>query len=168
MKRDYKFRQITVDDYPHLIKWWKKYEKFGILVPKATLLPNKGLGGFVVEKNGVAIASCFLYFTNSAFGYVDYLIADPDYREEDRDKIMLEFGVYVTQMAAAAGCELVKAITSNKNLVKLLSVSAKNGHAEQLEDGSYIANGVKLDIKPEPYYMVYTHGIATETKIHDK
>ena len=156
MEKDYKFRPITVDDYPHLIKWWKLYEKFGILIPKASLLPNKGLGGFVVEKNGKCIASCFLYFTNSAFGYVDYLIADPNYREEDRDKIMLEFGIHVTKVAAKAGCEMVKAITSNKNLVKLLAISLENGHAKE-KDGVYTSSGVELEVKPEPYYMVYTH-----------
>ena len=158
MKKDYNFRLITVDDYPHLIKWWKHYEKFGVIVPSSELLPNKGLGGFVAEKNGECIASCFLYLTNSSFGYVDYLIADPNYREDDRDEMMLAFGIYVTKVAAKAGCKLVKAIVNNKNLVKLLANSVLNENVDIKEkDGVYTSNGVNLEIKPEPYYMVYTH-----------
>jgi len=151
MKKDYKFRPITVDDYPHLTTWWKLYEKHGIKIPQASRLPNKGLGGFVIEKNGKCIASCFLWFTNSTFGYVDYLIADPNYREEDRDEMMMEFGAYVVDRAVKAGCELVMAITSNKNLLKLLASSPTVGN-------------IKYELKPETYHMVYVYDSNSNVK----
>ena len=138
-KLDYDIRPITVDDYPKLTKWWKLYKDDGIVIPKASLLPEKGLGGFVVEKNGAVIASAFLYFTNSALGYVDYLIADPSYREDDRQSILLELAAHVTAVAVKAGCETVWALTSNKKLVNM---------AEQ--SGNFI-------ISPVDYRVVYTY-----------
>ena len=94
-----KIRAILIEDYQELIKWWKLHEKYGVVIPKSTLLPNKGLGGFVVEKDNKLIASAFLYLTNSAIGYVDYLIADPNYREDDRNDILIKLGTYVTKIA---------------------------------------------------------------------
>ena len=82
-KLNYDIRPIKMDDYPKLTKWWKLYKEYGVEVPRKSLLPNKGLGGFVVEKDERLVASAFLYLTNSALGYVDYLIADPKYREND-------------------------------------------------------------------------------------
>jgi len=130
-KLDYDIRSITVNDYPELTKWWKLYEADGIVVPKSSLLPEKGLGGFVVEKDGAVIASAFLYFTNSALGYVDYLIADPSYREDDRQNILLELASYVTAIAVKAGCETVWAMTSNK---KLVNMAEKSGNFNILRD----------------------------------
>jgi len=138
-KLDYDIRPVTVGDYPELTKWWKLYEDDGIVIPKASLLPEKGLGGFVVEKNGAVIASAFLYFTNSALGYVDYLIADPSYREDDRQSILLELASHVTAVAVRAGCEAVWAMTSNK---KLINMAEKSGN---------------FSILPDDYRVVYTY-----------
>ena len=141
-KLDFNIRNITVDDYPKLIKWWQLYEDDGVVIPRASLLPNKGLGGFVVEKNGRLIASAFLYFTNSALGYVDYLIADPDYREDDRQDVLIQLAAYVTDIAVKAGCETVWAMTSNKKLINMIET-----HAERME----------MNILPDDYRIVYTY-----------
>ena len=138
-KLNYDIRPIEIDDYPKLIKWWKLYKKYGVEVPKKSLLPNKGLGGFVVEKDERLVASAFLYLTNSALGYVDYLIADPKYRENDRQNILLNLATYVTTVAVKLGCEKVWAMTANKKLVNM---------AEQA--------GV-FEVLPDDYKMVYTY-----------
>ena len=138
-KLNYDIRPIEMDDYPKLIKWWKLYKKYGVEVPKKSLLPNKGLGGFVVEKDERLVASAFLYLTNSALGYVDYLIADPKYRENDRQNILLNLATYVTTVAVKLGCEKVWAMTANKKLVNM---------AEEA--------GV-FEVLPDDYKMVYTY-----------
>ena len=138
-KLNYDIRPIKIDDYPKLIKWWKLYKKYGVEVPKKSLLPNKGLGGFVVEKDERLVASAFLYLTNSALGYVDYLIADPTYRENDRQNILLNLATYVTTVAVKLGCEKVWAMTANKKLVNM---------AEEA--------GV-FEVLPDDYKMVYTY-----------
>lgn len=138
-KLNYDIRPIKMDDYPKLTKWWKLYKEYGVEVPRKSLLPNKGLGGFVVEKDERLVASAFLYLTNSALGYVDYLIADPTYRENDRQNMLLDLAAYVTIVAVKLGCEKVWAMTSNKKLVSMAK-----------EDGGF-------DILPDDYKIVYTY-----------
>jgi hypothetical protein len=130
---DIDIRPIKETDYPELIKWWKLYENYGVVIPRRSLLPDKGLGGYVVEKEGRLVASCFLYLTNSALGYVDYLIADPTYREEDRLELLLDLATRVTAVAIDNGCESVWAMTSNKNVNNLFTPD--NGF--YMEPGDY-------------------------------
>jgi len=130
---DIDIRLIKETDYPELIKWWKLYENYGVVIPRRSLLPDKGLGGYVVEKEGRLVASCFLYLTNSALGYVDYLIADPTYREEDRLELLLDLATRVTAVAIDNGCESVWAMTSNKNVNNLFTPD--NGF--YMEPGDY-------------------------------
>ena len=147
-EKDYEIRRIKSDDYPNLIKWWKLYEEKGIKIPPPNLLPNKGLGGFVVEKNGRLVASCFLYFTNSAMGYVDFLLADPTYREDDRHDLVLELGVFVTKIAVGAGCEMVWALCANSSLLDL----AKNPSTE--------AKG--FNMLDQKFNIIYTYNATSE------
>ena len=118
-KPEYNIRLIKLEDYSELEKWWKLYELQGIVIPKKSRLPNNGLGGFVVEKENKLIASAFLYLTNSTLGYVDYLIADPNYREEDRQQVLLDLASMVTSVAIENGCDAVWAYTCNQKLVDM-------------------------------------------------
>ena len=138
-KPEYNIRLIKLEDYSELKKWWKLYELQGIVIPKKSRLPNNGLGGFVVEKENKLIASAFLYLTNSTLGYVDYLIADPNYREEDRQQVLLDLASMVTSVAIENGCDAVWAYTCNQKLV----------------DMAVDANAFK--ILPQDYKIVYTY-----------
>ena len=138
-KPEYNIRLIKLEDYSELEKWWKLYELQGIVIPKKSRLPNNGLGGFVVEKENKLIASAFLYLTNSTLGYVDYLIADPNYREEDRQQVLLDLASMVTSVAIENGCDAVWAYTCNQKLV----------------DMAVDANAFK--ILPQDYKIVYTY-----------
>jgi len=138
-REDVDIRLIRLDDYPELEKWWKLYELQGIVIPKKNRLPNNGLGGFVVEKEGKLIASAFLYLTNSALGYVDYLIADPTYREDDRQTILLDLAKHVTCVAIENGCETVWAYTCNQKLIDMATEASV------------------FKILPQDYKIVYTY-----------
>ena len=141
-REDFDIRLIKLDDYPELEKWWNQYKLQGIVIPSKNKLPNNGLGGFVVEKKGKLIASAFLYLTNSAVGYVDYLIADPSYRESDRESILIDLAAHVTAVAVRSGCEEVWAMTNNK---KMLEMVEKNGEKMQMK------------VSEDDYKIVYTY-----------
>tara|TARA_R110000851_G_C12721376_1_gene528517 strand:+ start:62 stop:514 length:453 start_codon:yes stop_codon:yes gene_type:complete len=126
-------RAIKLDDYPELEKWWKTYDHHNIYKNKS-LLPDNGLGGYVVVKEGRLIASCFLYLTNSAIGYIDYLVADPTYREEDRLELLLDLAARVTAVAIDKGCESIWAMSKNKGVIEY---AAKPGGLFGLESGDY-------------------------------
>ena len=116
MKKEYNIRPVIVEDYATLIKWWESYDH--IEVPESHMLPNGGLGGFVVEREGRLLAAGFLYFTNSSLGYVDYLISDPNYKGRDRFEIITSLIEACSEEALKQGCRLTWAMTSYKGIVK--------------------------------------------------
>ena len=122
MKNSIKVRQVTMEDYKQIDSWYKKR---GELRPKMIILPNDGLGGFVVEKDEKPIAVIYLYLTNSKMGYFDFLMSDPDYIKKDRSEIIMSLFHYCTKKAILTGCECVfvtTAVTGVINKMKELGV----------------------------------------------
>ena len=119
MEKNYNIRNITIEDYPTIIKWWEAYSDT-IDVPKSNLLPNNGLGGYVVEIKDKIVAAGFLYLTNSALAYADYLIADPNFREKDRNLLILKLGEHMTKAALKLGYEKVWLMTTATSLIEKL------------------------------------------------
>jgi|TARA_B110000211_G_scaffold39038_2_gene39950 hypothetical protein len=134
-------RPIIVEDYKKLTKWWEHYD--GIQVPSSDLLPNGGLGGFAAEKDGRLIAAAYIYLTNSAMGYVDFLISDPDYKGRDRFEIITQLIERCSEYGVEQGCRIVWAMTTYKGVV---SRCEKLGHTVLEED----------------YTVIYTHDKAYE------
>ena len=48
-------------------------------------LPDNGTGGFMIEKNNRPIVAGFVYITNSKAVLFEWVVSDPEYREDDRD-----------------------------------------------------------------------------------
>ena len=136
MDKKYEVRPVRVEDFPTLIKGWECYDH--IEVPDAGLLPNGGLGGFVVEKEGKIRAGAFLYFTNSDVAYVDYLVGDPDYKGRDRYDMILDLIEKCTLVGLKEGGRLMWAMTVYKNVVK------------RCKDLGY-------EVLEEKYNVIYTH-----------
>ena len=136
MKQKYNARPIEVEDNDTLMEWWHSYD--GIQIPDSSILPNNGLGGFVIEKEGKMIAAAYLYLTNSAVGYIDFLISNPNYKGRDRYDIIAELILICSNAAVAKGCRLVWAMTTYDGIVK----RCKDLGGEILED---------------KYTVIYTH-----------
>tara|TARA_R100001530_G_scaffold105248_2_gene73418 strand:+ start:1654 stop:2073 length:420 start_codon:yes stop_codon:yes gene_type:complete len=80
-------RTIEPDkDASTIDEWWESYHKIKI---DKKLLPNNGKNGLVAEINGKLIAAVFIYQTNSPVWYCDYLVADPNYKEKNRETILI-------------------------------------------------------------------------------
>ena len=77
-----KIRKLTEHDYKTLEKWWKAWDWPPV---EKEFLPDNGTGGFVVEKNEVMIVAGFVYVTNSKAVLLEWIISNPEYREDDRD-----------------------------------------------------------------------------------
>jgi hypothetical protein len=107
-------RKIELEDYKYINKWWidQDFDHLNL-----EILPMKGLGGLIVEKEK-PIAAAYLYLTNSKMGYIDNLIADPKYKSKDRFNIILKLIAACKQMAKEVGCLEVWAITNSKGIIK--------------------------------------------------
>lgn len=114
MSNELKIRKIEIQDYKYINKWWVDQ---GFKPVSLEVLPMKGLGGLIIEKEK-PIAVAYLYLTNSNMGYIDNLISDPSYISKDRFNIILELIAACKQMALDVGCTDIWAISNSKGIIK--------------------------------------------------
>ena len=81
-----KIRKLLKSDYKTLEKWWKAWDWPPI---KKDFLPEDGESGLMVEaEDGTLIVAGFLYMTNSNAVLLEWIISNPEYRENDRDSLI--------------------------------------------------------------------------------
>ena len=77
-----KLRTLTEQDWDTLCNWWEAWPEW--VNPPKSFLPDNGKGGFMVEKEGKPICAGFIYLTNSDAVLLEWIVSDPEYREDDR------------------------------------------------------------------------------------
>jgi hypothetical protein len=99
-------RAVKYSDYEQLKKWWD-YWKFP--APDMCILPkydNETTTGIMVTKNGVDVCAGFLYETNSALCWVEFIVANPNVEKEERgeclDKLIQEFTIEAQSLGFGA------------------------------------------------------------------
>lgn len=83
----FKIRTTKVSDFNIVKKWWNAWEDGPL--PTLDELPNDGLGGLMLERDGEPTAVTFLWLTNSKMGYIGYAVRDPDKSLTDDEAISL-------------------------------------------------------------------------------
>jgi len=111
-----KLRKLTDQDWDTLCKWWEAWPKW--VNPPKSFLPDNGKGGFMVEKNNKPICAGFIYLTNSDAVLLEWIVSDPEYRENDR-KEALELLITGAEAACKAiGKKHMFSIGRNKHLIE--------------------------------------------------
>jgi|TARA_R110000796_G_scaffold17889_4_gene54582 hypothetical protein len=77
-----KARKLVDKDYDILTTWWNKWP--GWSAPSKDFLPNNGTGGLIIEKDNTPIVAGFMYMTNSKALLLEWIVSNPDYKEDDR------------------------------------------------------------------------------------
>lgn len=108
-------RVLTEEDYPVLCEYWRW---FRFPAPPQDCLPNNGTGGIMVMKGGVNICAGFIYFTNSKLSWVEFIISNPEYRENDRAEAIQFLLSELCGIAERKGFKGVFSSIKNKNLIK--------------------------------------------------
>ena len=115
MENDLLVRNLNEDDYKFISKWWEWWR--WKVIPKE-MLPENGLSGLMVEKNGVRIVSGFIYMTNSTGAMLEWVVSNPDYREKDR-KYAIELLICTAEeFCKVLGCDYMFSIGRNKHLIE--------------------------------------------------
>ena len=109
------FRPLKEEDYETICKWWKQWE--WPVIPKE-MLPSNGKGGFIVEKNNMPIVSGFLYLTNSTGALFEWVVSNPEYKEEDRKEAIELLINNVEQTCKNIGVKYIFSIGRNKRLME--------------------------------------------------
>ena len=79
-------RRLKESDWETLLEWWDKWEDW--TAPARDFLPDNGKGGLMVEKNGEPVIAGFIYTTNSKAVLLEWIISNPDYRDNDREQAL--------------------------------------------------------------------------------
>jgi hypothetical protein len=107
-------RSLVEEDYKVICDWWTKWE--WPILPKE-LLPQDGLGGFMVEKNKKPIVTGFVYLTNSKWALFEFIVSDPDYKENDRNDAVELLVSGAEQFCIDLGIKSIFHIGRNKGLI---------------------------------------------------
>jgi hypothetical protein len=109
-------RTLKESDWETMQSWWKAW---GWPEMSKDLMPLNGLGGLMIEKEGKAIASGFLYLTNSKVAWTEWIVSDPEYRQEDRVDALTMLVSGLEEIAVAAGYQIILSVGRNKGLLNI-------------------------------------------------
>lgn len=111
-----KTRLLKESDWGTLCKWWKAW---GWPEMSKDLMPLEGLGGIIVEKHDKPIAAGFLYLTNAKVAWTEWIVSDPEYREEDRVDSLKMIVQGLEEIAVSAGYKIILSVGRNKGLLNI-------------------------------------------------
>lgn len=73
-------KPLQDSDYEHILcKWWKDWNWEA---PPKDFLPDSGKGGLIVYDGDTPVCAGFMYTTNSAVAWVDWIISNKQYRKK--------------------------------------------------------------------------------------
>ena len=109
-------RVLTEKDWDTLVSWWDKWPEW--VNPPKDFLPDNGKGGFMVEKNNQPIVAGFLYTTNSKAALLEWIVSDPEYRDDDREQALEMLINKAEDFAKKSGYHYMFTIGRNEHLIK--------------------------------------------------
>lgn len=130
---EFKINKIQESDYDKFVGWWR-YMRFP--PPPKESLPNNGLGGIkLTDENGIDCCVGFLYRTNSNLAWLEFIVANPDVKDDNiRHKMLVELIATLSLQANQEGFKAVFASISNDNLIKkYLEVGYKSSKTKTTE-----------------------------------
>jgi hypothetical protein len=128
---EFEYRMLKDSDYDELCKWWKW---FRFPAPPKDYLPEDGKGGIMISKNGVNICAGFLFLNNSKIAWCEYLVSNPQYREEDRKEAIEAVIFQLCGIAKGKGYKAVFTSLKSESLInRYESVGFTKGSANTTE-----------------------------------
>jgi len=108
-------RDLKESDWETLLKWWDSWPDW--TAPSKDFLPDNGTGGIMVEKNNKPIVAGFIYETNSASVLLEWIVSDPEYRDNDRGEAVELLITEAEKSTKALGYNYMFTIGRNKRLI---------------------------------------------------
>jgi hypothetical protein len=109
-------RALQESDWETLQEWWAKWKW-----PKVTkdMLPLNGCGGLIVYKGDTPIVAGFLYLTNSNIAWMEWIISNKDYKENDRKKALEILILGLEDIALSVGKNIIFSVSKSKSLINI-------------------------------------------------
>lgn len=110
----YKIRVLNDEDYSTLKKWWSW---FRFPSPPKEYLPEEGKGGIMLTKNNVEVCAGFIFFTNSKMAWVEFIVSNPNYREDDRSELIQSLIIEIAEIIKNKGYKVIFTSVKNESLI---------------------------------------------------
>lgn len=109
-------RQLNETDYEEvLVGWWKDW---GWEPPTKDFLPDGGIGGIMVLDGDIPVCAGFVYATNSAVSWVDWIISNKGYRKKPQRTLALKVLIdSLTNISKASGGKYAYALIKHPRLI---------------------------------------------------
>ena len=133
-------RVILESDWDMLVDWWANWKDWGDN-PTKEMLPLNGTGGLIIEKEGKPIMAGFLYLTNSKVAWMEFIVSDPTYKENDRAEALELLILSLEDIARAMDKEIILSIGRNKIL---LSMHKKLGYIVDKDPSYELSKNIKI------------------------
>jgi len=111
-------RRLNADDYDNILsKWWIDH---GWETPPAKdFLPDNGAGGMIVFDDDIPVCAGFIYTTNSATGWIEWIISNKDYRKKPQRLEAIQMLIKILTIECyRIGIKYMYANNNNKYLVE--------------------------------------------------
>ncbi len=105
-----KVRRIIESDWEYLNEWWKGYPGWNDGIDR-DMMPENGLGGFIVDKDRYPIAALWLHMANSKTAIANPFVANPEYQDTDRQEALDLLLQFTTKFAQDMGMRYVWSFT---------------------------------------------------------
>lgn len=107
-------RKLIEEDYDSLVSWWKWWRWTPI--PK-NFLPDNGTGGIMIQKENIPIVAGFIYYTNSDAVFVEWIISNPKYKDNDRKEAIEMLLNTIEAICKEQGKKYMFSIGRNQSLI---------------------------------------------------
>jgi len=107
-------RLLNETDYDALVHWWKW---FRFTAPPKDMLPQDGMGGIMIQKDGVDVCAGFLYTTNSKIAWLEFIVSNPEYKDKNRKEAIKTLINSLCHIAHNLGFKAVFTSVKNQSLI---------------------------------------------------
>lgn len=133
---EFNVRKLQESDFDLLLEWW---DKWGWKAPEKDFLPDNGTGGIIILDGDEPICAGFVYVTNSAVAWVDWIISSPVYRKKPNRKQAIELLINtLSNIAKNSGSKYSYALIKHKGLIDIYK------NAGYIDGDSYSKEMIKV------------------------
>lgn len=109
-------RPLKTEDYDTLFKWWRQWRW---VPPVREVLPENGTAGYIVYDGSTPVVAGFLYDTNSAIAWVEWVVSNFEYKDRDgRKEAIQTLLIYLEALAKAKGKKVCYSLLKSKSLIE--------------------------------------------------
>jgi hypothetical protein len=109
-------RALQESDWDTLQSWWTKWNWPTVI---KEMLPLNGCGGLIVYKGNIPIVAGFLYLTNSNIAWMEWIISNKDYKENDRKEALETLILELENIALSVGKDIIFSVSKSKSLINI-------------------------------------------------